>query len=173
MIRAALAPFVLFAAACGHAPDPHPGHARHGHPAPVADDARLAAVAAVHGGAGPWAVAGYRMGEFALARLGLARGSFDVEITHFTPPAVQYACVADGAAAATGASVGKLNLALADAAAAESRTQYRRRSTGQVVTVRLTDGFKARYLDVPRDRLAAAGREVLALDDAAIFELLP
>jgi hypothetical protein len=39
----------------------------------------LAAVAFVHGGAGPWAVAGYRMGQAALARLGLSRQSFDLD----------------------------------------------------------------------------------------------
>ena len=87
-----------------------------------AADERLRAVAAVDGGAGPWAVAGYRMGEFALGTLGLARGSFDLEVVHFTPQSVQFSCIADGAAAATGASLGKLNLSLSDATADELRT---------------------------------------------------
>lgn len=111
------------AVACGgahRAPPSEPGH----HPAaasPTAhhaeppEDEGLRAVASVHGGAGPWAVAGYRMGEFALRELGLPRGSFDLEVVHFTPESVQYSCIADGAAAATGASLGKLNLKLAGA----------------------------------------------------------
>ena len=78
----------------------------------TSDDTALGAVAAVHGGTGPWVVAGYRMGQFALARLGLPRGSFDLEVRHFAPHEVQYSCIVDGAAAATGASLGKLNLAL-------------------------------------------------------------
>ena len=118
-------------------------------------------------------VAGYRMGEFALRRLGLPPGSFDLEIGHFAPREVQYSCIVDGAAAATGASLGKLNLTLSDAPANETRTSYRRRSTGQTVTLRVTPAFEGRFLDVPRDRLPAAGHEVLRLRDDEIFEVAP
>lgn len=164
-----VAALVLGLVACAHAPE-----RQHPHAAPSAsDEDTLDEVAAVHGGAGPWAVAGYRMGEFALEHLGLTRGSFDLEIIHFTPPEVQYACIADGAAAATGASVGKLNLMLAEAPAPETRTTYRNRSTGQTIVLRLTEGFKTRFLDVPRERLGEAGREVLHLDSDEIFEVVP
>ena len=127
----------------------------------------------MHGGAGPWAVAGYRMGRHALQRLGLERGSFDLEVIHHTPREVQYSCIADGAAAGTGASLGKLNLSLVDAPGPETRTVYRRRSTGQSITLRVTAAFSARFHDVPRERLPGAGREVLELRDAEIFEALP
>src|SRR5690242_14269068 len=72
-------------------------HGRHstGHPASADADAKLAEVARVHGGAGPWAVAGYRMGAHALGVLGVERGSFDLEIVHYTPKEVQYSCIAD------------------------------------------------------------------------------
>jgi len=133
---------------------------------------QIDAVIAVHGGAGPWAVAGYRMGEFAIDQLGLQRGSFDLEVTHYSPHEVQYACIADGAAAATGASLGKLNLTLAAASPAETRTRYRRRSNGRVLELRLTDSFKSKYLNVPNERLASAGREVLGLRDQDIFALV-
>jgi formylmethanofuran dehydrogenase subunit E len=158
--------------ACAPAAAQHPHHA---HPAapPAGEQDALAAVAAIHGGAGPWAVAGYRMGRFALTRLGLARGSFDVEVVHYTPAEVQYSCIADGAAAATGASLGKLNLGLETGPAEATRTLYRRRSTGQSVVLRVTEAFKARFEDVPRERLGDAGREVLALRDDEIFEVVP
>ena len=78
----------------GHGQNEH----RHG-PTVASIDERLAEVARIHGGAGPWAVAGYRMGEHALKELGLERGSFDLVVTHFSPKEVQYACIADGAAA--------------------------------------------------------------------------
>lgn len=162
--------------ACDHSPGHGHTHSQ-GHataPASAAGDgAKLDAVAAIHGGTGPWAVAGYRMGEAALKQLGLGRGSFDLEVAHFAPREVQYSCIADGAAAATGASLGKLNLTLSEAAAKDLRTSYRRRSTGQVVVLRLTDGFKLRFRDVPRERLGEAGREVLLLRDADIFETVP
>jgi formylmethanofuran dehydrogenase subunit E len=130
-------------------------------------------VATIHGGAGPWVVAGYRMGSYALARLGLPRQSFDLEVLHHTPQEVQFSCIADGAAAATGASAGKLNLRLVEATAADVATTYRRKSTGQTITLRPTPAFTARFRDVPRDQLAAAGRIVLALPEADVFEELP
>jgi hypothetical protein len=138
-------------------------------PASPADEA-LARVTAIHGGAGPWVVAGYRMGQYALAKLGLERQSFDLEVIHYTPEEVQFSCIADGAAAATGASSGKLNLRLIDATEADVATTYRRKSTGQAITLRPTRAFAARFRDVPREQLGAAGRAVLSLADADIFE---
>lgn len=147
-------------------------------PAPIASspaarpkETGLAEVARVHGRAGPWAVAGYRMGEHALRTLGLERGSFDLEVVHHTPREVQYSCIADGASAATGASVGKLNLALEEAAPSDTRTTYRRKSTGKSITLRLTPSFIARFKDVPVPKLEEAGREVMSLTDEAIFEV--
>jgi formylmethanofuran dehydrogenase subunit E len=110
------------------------------------------------------------MGEHALQALGVPRGSFDLEVTHFTPREVQYSCIADGASAATGASLGKLNLSLVDAPAADTHTTYRRKSTGQAITLRVTRAFRERFAHVPMPQLAAAGREVLTLRDEEIFE---
>lgn len=137
-----------------------------------AAERKLAAVARVHGGAGPWAVAGYRMGEHALGVLGLERGSFDLSVTHFTPPEVQYSCIADGAAAATGASLGKLNLSLSEAPPADTRTTYAQKSTGKSVTLRLTAAFVARFANVPREKLGEAGRAAVLLRDDEIFEVV-
>lgn len=153
-------------------------HDRHGHEDGAARapgesrDARdeLARVAAVHGGNGPWAVAGYRMGKHALGKLGLAPYSFDLEVVHRSPRAVQFTCVADGAAAATGASLGKLNLSLVESDEAHTVTTYRRRSSGQSISLRVTPAFVARFKEVPREKLGEAGQIVIGLPDAEIFE---
>ncbi|KYF93470.1 hypothetical protein BE20_09240 [Sorangium cellulosum] len=155
-----------------------PAQHDHGHrpaagSAPGAPEDELRAVAAIHGGAGPWAVAGYRMGRHALAKLGLPARSFDLEVIHHSPRNVQFSCIADGAAAATGASLGKLNLSLVEATEAGVETTYRRRSTGQAVTLRPSAAFRARFRDVPREGLEAAGKEVLSLPDAEVFEEVP
>ena len=136
----------------------------------AAADVRLERVAAIHGGAGPWAVAGYRMGQFALRQLDLQRHSFDLEIEHHTPSEVQYSCIADGAAAATGASSGKLNLRVIESSQVE--TQYRRKSTGAVVTLRPAPAFVQRFKDVSYTGFEQAAREILALPDEAIFEVI-
>lgn len=162
---------------CGAAPveeaSPHRGHqfdAAAPPAAPGSIDARLADVARIHGAAGPWAVAGYRMGQYALKRLGLSAQSFDLEVIHHSPQEVQFSCIADGAAAATGASLGKLNLRLAEADEAHVTTTYRRPSTGATVTLRPTAAFRSRFQDVPRDQLLAAGRTVMELPEAEVFE---
>src|SRR5579871_2156156 len=73
-------------------------------------DAALKEIDFVHGGHGPFAVAGYRIGERALKELGEPRSSFSFEVIHKTPAEVQWTCIADGVQAATGVSVGKMNL---------------------------------------------------------------
>jgi formylmethanofuran dehydrogenase subunit E len=110
------------------------------------------------------------MGEYALHALGLERGSFDLEVIHYTPHEVQYSCIADGAAAATGASLGKLNLSLADSTAPDTRTVYRKKSGGKALELRVTKAFEARFKDIPLERLKDAGREVMVLRDSDIFE---
>lgn len=162
MRRSLLLWALLVTASCGKPPAPAT--------TTTAADAKLGAVRQIHGGAGPWAVAGYRMGEHALRVLDLPHGSFDLEVVHFSPHEVQYACIADGAAAATGASMGKLNLTLTDAPRTETHTTYRRKSSGKTVTLRITDAFAARFTNVPREELGKAGREVLSLHDDEIFE---
>ncbi|RKH72107.1 hypothetical protein D7X96_05765 [Corallococcus interemptor] len=138
---------------------------------PAAEPGALERVALVHGGAGPWAVAGYRMGDYALQRLGLPRGSFKLEVIHHSPAQVQYTCVADGAAAATGASLGKLNLSLVTTPAPEDvATTFRNCDTGQSLTLRPSASFVHRFRDVPREKLGEAGRTVLSLPDADVFE---
>ena len=151
-----------------HAESPHAAAAG----SPKSVDEQLREVERIHGGAGPWAVAGYRMGAYALAKLGVEHGSFDLEILHKSPREVQFSCIADGAAAATGASLGKLNLALAEADEAHLLTTYRRKSTGATLSLRPSPAFTKRFRDVPREKLGAAGRTVLGLPDAEVFEVV-
>lgn len=160
----------------GNAGEANPHHLHEGTAKPIAArpvDDELAEVARVHGAAGPWAVAGYRMGTYALKKLGLPAQSFDLEVVHHSPQKVQFSCIADGAAVATGASLGKLNLRLDEADEAHVATTYRRISTGASLTLRPTAGFRARFQDMPYDKLLAAGRAVMELPDAEVFEEVP
>jgi formylmethanofuran dehydrogenase subunit E len=134
-------------------------------------DRALDEVARVHGAPGPWAVLGYRMGRFALRKLALEPGSFDLEIEHRTPKKVQYSCIADGAQAATGASAGKLNLSLTDATEATVETLYRKRSTGQLVVLAPSESFRVKYTNAPRERARELGREVMLARDEELFDV--
>ncbi len=182
MIRAAVVLACALVACGGAQPSPpatpSAGHG-HGHGHGHADGAaaahddvetKLDEVAHAHGAAGAWAVAGYRMGEHALAKLGLPRGSFDLEIEHTTPKKVQYSCIADGAGASTGASVGKLNLRLKDGTEDAVVTVYRNKKTGASVALRPSSSFRAKFLDAQARDPRVLGREVMTLPPADVFE---
>jgi formylmethanofuran dehydrogenase subunit E len=156
----------LVTSGCGHHEKVPPPTAHDHAPGPGSG---LERVAAIHGTAGPFAVAGYRMGERALAELGAPRGSFDLEVVHETPPAVQWSCIADGLQAATGTSAGKLNLKVIEVSADHTSSVVRNRKTGQALRFELAPAFLARWKDLPRERLAQAGGEVMALKDDEIF----
>jgi len=140
--------------------------------APASDaqiDAMLEEVRAIHGMPGPWAVAGYRMGQRALRELGLPRGSFDLDVTHESPQQVQYTCVADGVQASTGASAGKLNLHLRDADAKNMRTSFVRKSTGKRVVIEISDAARERMMDVPYEQLETVGRVIAGMPDSDLM----
>ena len=143
------------------------GSGRAGDDAVVAE--RLARVREIHGAAGPWAVAGYRMGERALKELGLPKHAFTLQVVHRCPARVRYSCVADGLQAATGASPGKLNLRVEEATAEAMRTVIRDQKTGRVLTFTLKPEFVRSMANLPHDRLEAEGRRVAGLGDDDIF----
>ena len=136
-------------------------------------DEKLDAVAMVHGDAGAWAVAGYRMGEHALKTLGLKRGSFALAVEHQSPREVRYACIADGAQAATGASVGRLQLSFIEAKVEKMATVYSNRETKKTVKLRPTAAFMKKFMEVPREKARIAGREAMTMLDAEVFEIVP
>jgi formylmethanofuran dehydrogenase subunit E len=132
----------------------------------------LARVKEVHGATGPWAVAGYRIGERALKELGLPRQSHELEVIHRSPAEVQYSCIADGVQAATGASPGKLNLRIEQGSREELRTVIRDKQSGRSLTFTLKPEFARSVADLPMERLEGEGRRVAAMPDDAIFQVI-
>lgn len=131
----------------------------------------LARVREIHGAAGPWAVAGYRIGERALKDLGVPRHTFTLLVVHRSPAEVQYSCMADGFQAATGTSSGKLNLRVEEVPLDRLGTTVEDRKTGRRLTFTLRPDFIQSIRDVPHDRLEEAGRRVASLPDDAIFRV--
>lgn len=141
-------------------------------PSREADDYAMRAVENVHGMAGPFAVAGWRMGQRALKEIELLKGSFAVDVSHSSPAEVQWACIADGMQAATGASVGKLNLHYTQVSdPSKTVSTIVNRETGARIVFRLRESFLKKYYNVPFENLTAAGRSVLQLKDEDIFEI--
>ncbi len=131
----------------------------------------LARVKEAHGAAGPWAVAGYRIGERALKDLGLPRHSHEIEVVHHCPLQVQYSCMADGLSAATGASPGKLNLRVEESSVDGLKTLVKYRERGRSLTFTLKPEFIRSIANLPLDRLDSEGRRVAGLPDEAIFDV--
>lgn len=127
----------------------------------------VARLMATHGSTGPFAMAGYRMGEAALAKLQLKRGSSDLEVIHYSPLEIQYTCIADGLQASTGASLGKMNLRIEKSA--RTYSVVRNRKTNQQVTLELTPDFTNKYLNLPQTRLNAEGLKLMRAPEASIF----
>jgi formylmethanofuran dehydrogenase subunit E len=135
-------------------------------------EAIIKQIAEIHGGTGPFAVAGYRIGQRALMELKLPKGSFEIDVEHNSLPQVRWSCIADGIQAATGASVGKMNLRLnLINDSKEVRSIVSNKKTGAKIIFRLTDAFLQKYLDTPHEQINDAGRTVLDLKDADIFAM--
>lgn len=137
----------------------------------VGVEGTLAAVAAVHGAAGPYAVAGWRMGARALRELGAERGRFELEVEHRSVHRVSESCIADGWQAATGTSVGRMNLRRVDLSEGSTVTRIRDRRTNRAFVFELTPAFRARFAHVNHHNAEALGREVMSLRDEEIFTL--
>jgi len=128
-------------------------------------DPGLNRVLAIHGSIGPFAVAGYRMGQAAMKQLGLGRASADCEVIHYAPADAELTGVIDGLQAATGASLGKGNLSLVGSAGAESYSVVRNRKSTRQVRFTLTAGF----VKANRGLGAAAGARLIAVAENEIF----
>jgi formylmethanofuran dehydrogenase subunit E len=135
----------------------------------TAESECLARVKEFHGAAGPWAVAGYRMGDRALKDFGLPRHSFSLLVVHQAPAQVQYSCIADGLQASTGTSPGKLNLKVEEVPIERLSTTIEDRKTGRRLTFTLKPEFIRSIKDLPHERAEEEGKRVAALPDDAIF----
>jgi formylmethanofuran dehydrogenase subunit E len=129
----------------------------------------IARTAMIHGIAGPFAVAGYRIGEHALARLGLERGSMDLEVTHYSPLQVQWTCIVDGIQASTGVSLGKMNLKHVESA--ETYSLIRNRQTNVQLRFELATTFLKAHLNKPQQKLYEAGLKAAEAEEQEVFRV--
>jgi formylmethanofuran dehydrogenase subunit E len=125
----------------------------------------------IHGAAEPFAVAGYRMGEAALAALQLGRASEDLDVVHYSPRQRQFSSVIDGLQAATGASLGQWNLSLVEAKAGPTTSVVRNKRTGQSVRLKLLPAFVKEYAGLPVAARAAAASRLTGIPPEEIFTL--
>lgn len=127
-----------------------------------------------HGVPGPWALCGFRMGAHALKHWGLTRErSFELTIEHRSPQSVRYTCMADGVMAATGASPGKLNLALKKVATEdELETVITHKKSKRQLIFRLTRKARDHMRDIDYADFPGAATWLEAQSDEALFTVV-
>ncbi len=124
---------------------------------------------AIHGDINPWAVAGYLMGERALAEHELAFGSDRLLALHHCPQKLPYTAVLDGIQAATGATVGKLNLRLIPASESDLRCEFIDMESGRKLTYQLQPAMFDQMVDAKDGAARALALQMMTLPESDIF----
>ncbi len=133
----------------------------------------LQSIRALHGRLDPGAVAGYRIGQRALAELGLASGSSDLLAIHRAALNSQFAAMLDGIQAATGATLGRLNLRMVESDTKPVETIFSNKSTGHSVVIRLSKAGLG-MVSLPDGKESEARALKLAtMRDDELFDVMP
>lgn len=125
---------------------------------------------AIHGRINPWAVAGFIMGERALIELRLPYGSTDFLAVQHGPIQLPYTGMIDGLQAATGATIGKLNLKMKDAPEDELRCEFFHLSTGEGIAYRLNDDMLARLMAVEGHDAESLAVRMMTMSAEELFD---
>lgn len=123
------------------------------------------AIITAHGRLEPWVAAGYRMARRALRDLELERGDSRLVATHFSPYARPTIAMIDGVQAATGASVGKMNLRYKTVGLEGLRTEFVDCQSGKSVVLRLTDAALRELSALDESEAEAAAMRVLEMPE--------
>lgn len=123
----------------------------------------------LHGNVEPLAMAGYRMGEAAMSKVLLKRGSLEAEVVFHGPAAMPLSAVIDGVQSSTGASLGKLNLKFEVTPGNRAWVTVRNKQTGQKATVELLESFVRTYSRLPEARWNVEGVKVMTAPESTIF----
>ena len=124
-----------------------------------------------HGHVGPWNVLGWRMGTAALRELNTQWGQHDLDIVCHIPLKTPYSCMADGLVVATGNSIGRLDIRLAEVLSrSDVHVSIRRKDgTGPVLQLRPSTNYLAQIRRLPEHQLEPMARDCAHLPEADLF----
>lgn len=131
----------------------------------------LQSIRAVHGRIDPGAVTGYRIGRRALSELRLAAGAEELQAVHRARPEPQLAAMLDGLQAATGATIGRLNLRAEEVEDDAVETIVTNRTTGQSLVFRLSTECRAMITSAEESRSEERAMKLATLPDSDLFEV--
>ncbi|HKQ48513.1 MAG TPA: DUF4198 domain-containing protein [Phycisphaerae bacterium] len=131
----------------------------------------LQSIRAVHGRIDPGAVAGYRIGKRALAELGLTAGAEELLAVHRAGRHPQLAAMLDGLQAATGATIGRLNLRVEEVEDDAVETIVANRATGQRLVFRLSADCRGMIVSTEAGPLEEQAMRLATLPDTDLFDI--
>ena len=127
-----------------------------------------------HGHVGPWNVVGWRIGKAALREFKAQWGDHSLDIVVHLPLTTPYTCLADGLTVATGNSIGRLDIRLAEELSSKTLHVSIRSKTKHDAPI-LEFWPSADYLrqieSRPASELENLARECVGLDERSLFDI--
>jgi formylmethanofuran dehydrogenase subunit E len=107
-----------------------------------------------------------------LREFGARWGDHTLEIVVHAPLATPYTCLADGLTVATGNSIGRLDIRLAEElSSAAMRVSIRSKIEGRIVEFQPSRKYLRRIAGKPAGEIGAFARETVDMPEAALFEI--
>lgn len=126
-----------------------------------------------HGHVGPWNVLGLRIGQAAMREFDVKWGGHELDIVCYVPMTTPYTCMTDGLVVATGNSLGRLDIRLAEVVARDliHVCIHRKNGTGPVLLFRPRPPYLER-IDAPMvSELENLSRQCSTMKEADLFEI--
>jgi len=126
-----------------------------------------------HGHVGPWNVMGWRIGRAARRELGAQWGDHSLNIICHLPLATPYTCLADGLTVATGNSIGRLDIRLAEElTTATMHVSIQAKSGGQVLDFWPNSHYMKEIEKRPFGELEALSHRSAEMEEQKLFTLV-
>ncbi|MBM3333813.1 formylmethanofuran dehydrogenase subunit E family protein [Candidatus Sumerlaeota bacterium] len=125
-----------------------------------------------HGHVGPWNVIGWRIGKAAMREFKAQWGDHTLDIIVHLPLSTPYTCLADGLTVATGNSIGRLDIRLAEELTSQTiHVSIRSKTTGRMIEFWPKPEYLRKIESRPVDQLESLARECITTDEGELYEV--
>ncbi|NIP28111.1 MAG: hypothetical protein GWN55_11650 [Phycisphaerae bacterium] len=131
------------------------------------------AIKRMHGHVGPWNVLGWRIGQAALREFNTKWGRHDLDIICYIPMETPYSCMVDGLILATGNSIGRLDIHLAEVMSIDLIYVAIRRKdgTGPILILKPRPKYLKQIEKCPVYELEKLSKQCSAMKEGDLFQI--